>query len=138
MYYAILYHTVGFILVVLTYQVVKSNYDKLPEKVPIHFGISMKADRWAKKSHITAYLLFYINLGIWILYLFFTFQVFRSSPIEPEWFWGMFSAGISFLLYYLQVGIIKYALGEIKNITLYFFIGLGVFILSTVIPKFLS
>jgi len=132
MFLVVLYHLVALILVGLTFHVVKANYDRLPDKIPIHFGITGKADRWVKKSYFSAYLLFYVNLITWGMYVTFTLIL----PEKPACHWAMFSTGTSFLLYYLQVGIIKYTLGEIKNILQYMLIGSGVFFLALFLSQF--
>jgi uncharacterized membrane protein len=129
----ILYHTIGFILVVMTYYVVKNNYDKLPEKIPIHFGLTMKANQWAKKSKFSAFFLFYIGLALWIFCLALTMSFIYTKGMEPVWFFAMYSVGLSFMNYYTQLGITKYTLGEIKTITSYILTGSAVFLISIII-----
>jgi len=100
----------------------------------MHIGPDGKADSWWLKNHGTAYILSYISLLIWVVLLFLSVVLFEKS----KWHFAFNAVGIAFLLYYFQVGFIKYTLTKIKNMGLYILIGLMVFGLSFILAELMD
>ncbi len=40
-----------------TFQISAETYDRLPEKIPMHFGLKGQADQWRKKNRFWVYLM---------------------------------------------------------------------------------
>jgi len=135
MHLTILFFGVSLVFIILTFKVVKNNYSKFPDKIPVHFGFSGKADNWANKSPVFAYLLPILGSFQWILFLVLSIPIFSSENPEVQvWYTPLITLGLTFTLYYLQLGIVRYILEEEKNIRKYLFVGIGILIATVFLP----
>jgi hypothetical protein len=102
------------------YQACRENYDKLPDRIPLHFGLSGKADQWAKKSRLSVY---------WPCAAILAFVIFGSAPwiairahaeagesLEAGMIGPVISLMTAWLFYNINSGIIAYALGKSASI----------------------
>ncbi|MBU1628120.1 hypothetical protein KKB18_12195 [bacterium] len=90
---------------------IKENYDSLPEKIPVSFGITGQAQIWVNKNSFTTYLIFFFNLAMWTAFL--IANIFVS--MKPDWFWAAFAILSTPQWWILNKGIINYFLGKAKN-----------------------
>ena len=125
----IIFFTAALLIIFKHYHLIKSNYDKYPDSIPVRFGIRGKANAWGKKNFSNAYLLFIGILVAWINFLIVSIIIgwYSNNPL------AVLSLGGAFMCYNYQRGIVKYILKEIDSTSKYLLIGLTVFFCSVII-----
>jgi len=101
------------------FQLSSEYYDRLPEKIPIHFGLKGKADQWRKKNLFWVYLMPSIaTVTVVIMAGIIVFITNETGPLPDDFNLAFlfFTFSLTYLLCKTQVGIIRYSLEEIKNI----------------------
>ncbi|MEW5945765.1 MAG: DUF1648 domain-containing protein [bacterium] len=102
-----------------SFQAAAANYERLPERIPMHFGFSGRADVWWRKSRFSVFFLPAVNLGVFVMMAVILFMIHRdggapTDDLNAAWF--AFTFSMAFTLYSLHDGTIRYATGEVESI----------------------
>jgi hypothetical protein len=112
-YVAFFLHFLSLLFSFKIWSIVRQNYDKIGDKVPLHWNFKGNPDNWTKKTHITAYLLFYPSLGFSLFMLALTlvdlFGNHKTIFISQLGYiyYSTFAALLAYWLYYMQKKTIK-------------------------------
>ncbi len=112
-------YIIPLILCFRTFKISSDYYDRLPEKIPMHFGIKGEADQWQKKSRFWVYLMPAIAIAIIMMMCGILIFITNETGPLPDDFnlaFLFFTFSLTYLLCQSQMGILKYSLEEIKNI----------------------
>lgn len=107
------------VLAFRAYQYAQENYEKLPDRIPIHFGLRGTADSYAKKSKFSV---FWPIAGIVVFPLvvvvpLISLPAAKETPLELiELVPVIIGFSIAYLFYAISRGIIDYSLGRAKSI----------------------
>jgi len=112
-------YVIPLIMCIHAFYITLKRYEKLPDRIPIHFNIKGKADKWRRKSIYSAYFMpivciftFAVSIGILVF-------IHGETGYMPDTFnfalWLLLFSMI-YLMYRTQVGMIQYALEEASNI----------------------
>jgi len=133
-------YIIPLIICIRSFQISSENYDRLPDKIPMHFGITGQADKWWKKSRFSVYLMPAIGIFTVVMMCGVLASIYHESgPLPDDFNFSLllFTFSLSYLFYRTQTGIIRYALGEIHNIWPDIKIGLLFLVLSSVLMSVL-
>ena len=128
-------HALIIVMAIQTYRLTAENYDRLPDRIPIHFGLSGKADAWANKNR------FFANIPLGVIIFTEGIIILCSLPIsksEPEeflqvsFFMALISGTTVWMMYKMAQGMIDYALKKTDTIWPYLKLPLLALLLSTV------
>lgn len=118
-YLILLLYVIPAFLCVRAFVITADAYARLPDRIPVHFDLSGKADKWAGKSALTAYLMPGVCLMTLCLSLGILAFIYYDTGAPPDvfnlalWF---FTFSLVYLLYQAQQGIIRYSLQEVDTI----------------------
>ncbi|HOY65108.1 MAG: hypothetical protein BWY28_02556 [bacterium ADurb.Bin236] len=115
----------------------RENYDRLPDKIPVHFDLKGNADRWAKKSPLSVYwpaaLTAAINASMFAFYYFYPDG--KSGPgREMSAALAALNLALCFLFYRVSDATINYAMGKAKNVWPYIWLPLAAVIAASFLP----
>ncbi|HOC93575.1 MAG TPA: DUF1648 domain-containing protein [bacterium] len=115
----------------------RENYDRLPDKIPVHFGLKGNADRWAKKSPLSVYwpaaLTAAINASMFAFYYFYPDG--KSGPgREMSAALAALNLTLCFLFYRVSDATIDYAMGKAKSVWSYIWFPLAAVIAASFLP----
>lgn len=119
----ILINVASFGMVIGMFALWAGNYQSLPDKIPVHFGITGKADWWARKTVISAYFMPFFTAVIWtVVFVAFHFATgIDNEEMPPEF--TLVGSGMAFamtlLFFSVSKGMIHVALGKAVNIFKY-------------------
>lgn len=102
----------------LAFRETSENYAAMPERIPMHFGLSGKADSWAAKSKFTAYLmpgftLFPLAMLI-VIYLIMYFS--NEMELEAMLAMSLILTPVAWLMYSVNRAIIDYSLKKAGSV----------------------
>ncbi len=107
-----------FFICLRTFKISSENYNRLPDKLPVHFNIKGQADKWCKKSKPAVYAMPWLNTCIFAMMCGMMIFIYKETGPLPDdfnfalWF---FTFSLTYLLYKTQTGMIRYSTGEIKS-----------------------
>ena len=109
--------------VLVTFNVVARAWSLLPEKIPIHFGISDKPDNWGRKVWIV--MMPVLSVLVWFCMM---IVPAAAPPVSGNTSWMMWlcQVDVSWMFAYITWRWIKVALGEAE--------GLGLLWIAFLIP----
>lgn len=112
-------YAIPFFVCLRTFLLSVEVYEHLPNKIPMHFNMKGKADKWWNKNRFAVYLMpgiCALTLAIFVAILILIHH--DSGPLPDDFALAflLFTFSLVLLLHQTQVGIIRYALQEIKNI----------------------
>lgn len=110
-------------LVIGMFSLWAANYQSLPEKIPIHFCITGKADWWVKKTYLSAYFMPLIAAVIWpVIFVSFHLATGVDSEDTPPEFTlagSCMAFAMTLLFFNISKGMIHVALGKAESIYKY-------------------
>ncbi len=112
-------YLIPIVLCLRTFQLSSKVYDRLPDKVPMHFNMQGQADQWWKKSRFSVYLMPFIGAATVLTMCGILLFIYRETGPLPDDFnlaYWFFTFSLTYLFYRAQIGIIDYALGKINTI----------------------
>jgi len=119
-YIAVLLFNGGtFLMFLTTWRLCSENYDRLPDRIPIHFGLSGKADGWARKSRFTVFWPPVAIVALWVIMLLpaaIEMGKAQSFFIPLLFFFSLISFALSVMFYNITRGTIDYSLGRATSI----------------------
>ncbi len=118
-----------------TFQISSEYYDRLPEKIPMHFDIKGQADQWRIKNRFWVYLMPSIGIVSVVMMCGILALINSETGPLPDDFnlaFLFFTFSLTYLFYKTQMGILRYSLEEIKNIWPIMGKGLSLVVLSSV------
>lgn len=111
-------------------------HPKMPEKVPVHFGLSGEPDRWMKKGTFTKYFMPVTCLSTVVLMFFcFTVAVARvEGEVWPEFsaVGGLLALATAYLMYGVNIATVRVALGQEETIWKFMKLPLLLFVVGIV------
>lgn len=115
----------------------RESYDRLPDKIPVHFGMNGKADRWARKTPVTVY--WPVALTAAINALMFAFFYLYPSPKEEigremSVSLAALNLAMCFLFYRVNDATMDYAMGKTKSVWSYIWLPLAATIAASFLP----
>jgi len=117
----------------------KSNevYDKLPEKIPVHFGLSGKPDRWVGKSKLSVYWTSALSFVMTILFLYLSwFLVYKTgdSITGISFISGLLNLSVVFMMLRINEAVIDVAQKKSENVWPYIKLPLVLVLLCSILP----
>lgn len=106
------------VLAILAFRETSENYDRMPDRIPMHFGLSGKADSWSAKNKFTAYLMpgftFFPLAMLIAVYLMMQF----SGEIEYDamLFMSLILTPVAWMMFNVNRAIIDYSLGKAESV----------------------
>lgn len=129
-----LYEIIPLSMIVYSFRFSSENYDNMPEKIPVHFGIRGKADAWKPKTRFWAYLIPIVDLVSFALVAGIELITLRGGSSVV--FFASFllvNLPLRLLLLCLNIGMVHYALGKTNNIWKYMGVPLALLLLCAAI-----
>ncbi|MEW6202590.1 MAG: DUF1648 domain-containing protein [bacterium] len=120
-YIIVILYIISFLYIYRMFQMSGALYDKLPDRIPIHFNIRGAADGWARKNRLSVNLLPLLGIIISIAFFIVFWFLPRQDETVTDEFLALSALGtffIVYMLYRLHSAMLKYALGEKVNVTL--------------------
>ncbi len=110
-------------------------YERLPEKIPIHFGIAGTVDGWAKKSRLSVFWIVWFTIGLnTLLFVTLFYLPMRKDPwYEMMFAGGLMNACIGYMFHRINDGVLDVALGKASNIWPYMKIPLALVLISSLL-----
>jgi len=112
-------YVIPLIICIRAFYISLMHYDKLPDKIPTHFNLQGKADKWSEKSTASVYLMPIICIFTFAGFIGVLVFIHRDTGYMPDTFsfalW-LLSFSLIYLMYRTQAGTVQYALDEAKNI----------------------
>jgi hypothetical protein len=129
-----LYDAANLTILALTGSLIYSAYPRLPERIPVHFGISGRPDRWSGRGSIVALVVLpaVMTLAFYLLIRFIPRlggnpryvniprkdEFFRLPPEKRDIYWALFkeflaglTAAVNLLFYFIIRGTVRVATG---------------------------
>ncbi len=122
------------LVVIRTFSLWSENYERLPEKIPMHFNLSGTADRFWKKSRFAAFFIPVTSLGTVGI----VFVSFFAAPAAAGEFWDEMAASgllmclaIAWMFHRISAGMIDYSKGAVKSINPYIKLPIALVLLAS-------
>ncbi len=116
-------------------------YDKLPARIPVHFGLNGYPDRWAKKSKLSVNLIpglnFVIAAGMFGSFYYLPMKTAGGQVdflLESTFYGGIISAATAWLLYNINRAMMDSALGGTESLWKYVKLPLAAVIVCSLLP----
>ena len=112
-------YVIPLIICIHAFYITLKRYEKLPDRIPMHFDIKGKADRWRGKSLYSAYLMPIICIFTFAGFIGILVFIHGETGYMPDTFnfalW-FFLFSLTFIMHRTQLGMIQYAMNEAGNI----------------------
>jgi hypothetical protein len=112
-------YTIPLIMCIHAFYITLKHYEKLPDRIPMHFNIKGEADKWSKKSIVSAYLMPIICIFMFAWFIAILVFIHGETGYMPDTFsfalWLLLFS-ITLIIYRSQVGIIQFASEKTKNV----------------------
>lgn len=132
---------VSLVMVFLMFQQNARIKPDLPERIPVHFNLRGRPDRYARSSALWVYLLPTIALLL-VPLMWFSFHWLPSRIEHGEVWWeysavgGAITLSVVWLMYRVNTGMMRVALGEEESVTRYYLVPLIVSMLASFVLPF--
>ncbi|GEM_PF-1853859 len=115
----------------------RESYDRLPDRIPVHFSLKGNADRWAKKSPLSVYWPAALTAAINAMMFSFSYLIPEAAKeIGREMSAALAALNISlcFLFYRVSDATMDYAMGKAKSVWPYIRLPLAAVIAASFLP----